>query len=231
MERKLKNSARKFSYYNVRFSQAEFRLRDETWKKLVSLLPGKIGSGVVDTFLHMEIERCCRWFETREGNVQRGAAYAAVMRSPGKRQLAPFENLVKGLHLAEVALRAIRETERIHSAEFDELVAFEKISSMYEEAGHMLAKLRAEGKPSTIEPGWPIFVRSVADALKEWDFRAIASGSVYDGTKETWFQTFMFTLNSALPEAVQKRANSRRAFAASVTNALRGNRKSGNART
>ena len=102
---------------------------------------------------------------------------------------------------------------------------------MCADAERILSELVEKGEPSEIGSAWPIFVRAVAEALKEWDFHPTISGSVYDGTKETWFRRFMFTLNAALPKEIRKHSKSRKAFAGSVTSAMRGDRKSGKTRT
>ena len=227
----LKRSPRKLLHYNVDFGRATFLLDDKTWNNLKSLLPKTIRAGVVDTFLHSDIEGACKWLEIRHRNVQRGAAYAAIMRSPGKGQLAPFEKLVEQLHLAKLAANKIRETGALYKVQFDELTVFEKLSTMCDEADRILAELTAKEEPSDVGPAWPIFVRAIGQALKEWGgFPPSASGSVYDGTNPTWFQKFMLTLNAALPEQLQHRSNSPNAFAASVTKAMQGDRKTGKTR-
>lgn len=180
------------------------------------------------------ILECCSRLLTERARLQEGAGSAAAVRSPGKRQLAPLEQLTEGLRLAANAWKKINRDANarpiIHDGRLSDIRRFDDLEAMAQDPERRLAglfKLKAE----KVTDPWPHFVRAVAACFRQEGMEPTATGRTYEDGSETatWFQKFMASLGTDLLGRDGERSNSPEAFYAAVAKAMGGDAKLGNA--
>jgi hypothetical protein len=223
----------------------ELQFSDERWARITSTIPKRLPAEI-DARLRSAVMACCSWFLTQQAHLQEGAATAAAMRKPGKRQLAPLERLVNGLRMAADAWKEISKLDdsrtagnrryKIHDDRLGDIGMYEDLEAMARDSERRLAGIRQLGKPITMIGPWPVFVRKVAQCFRQIGITPTVTGRVYSsswGTRPSWFQKFMAELNENLlgDEGKGKQLKySRPAFYAEVAKTMRGDRKPDKAR-
>jgi hypothetical protein len=85
----------------------ELFFSDNRWSRIRTHIPEPL-SAESDARLRITITKCCSWLLTEQRRLREGAAFAAAMRKPGNRQLAPLERLAKALRTAVEVWEKIR---------------------------------------------------------------------------------------------------------------------------
>jgi hypothetical protein len=203
---------------------------DDRWTKIKCHVPEPLPTEA-DERLRAGIARCCSRFLTQQHQLQIGVETARAMRSPGRRQLAALEQVAKGSQMAAASWKRIKG--KIYDDRLSDIRRFDELDSLARDAERRLAGIRALGQAVTAPSPWREFVCNVARCCRDAGLNPSVTGRVYEDANPTWFHKFMAALNENLlgDEGRRKQfQQSRAAFYAEITRALRGDRKPGKAR-
>lgn len=207
---------------------------NERWEDLSKYLPNALSTEAEQRLRHKVLEQVSR-FLTAQAAVHEGWATARALRSPGNRQPAPMERLVRSLRIAADTWRDMKSQSSLpwrppfYDDRLSDLSRFDDLEEMANDAERRLAALRLH-KPQTVPSAWRSFVRGVADCFRAEGMEPTATGRAYDeGGKLTWFQKFMQAMQENILGQDGFCSNSTQAFAAEVAAALRGERNAGKA--
>jgi hypothetical protein len=205
----------------------ELMFSDQRWDGIKSHIPTLDAES--DAKLRASVTECCNWLITQKNKLKIGASTAAVMRSPGKRQPAPFERLATGLRMAADAWQEIIKAGPIYDDRLTDIRRFDSVQEIAQDAERRLAGYRKLG-PKRASPPFPEFVCMVARCCHAVGLDPIRTGRVYDpkNAGPAWFQQFVVALNDQLLGDEDRL--SEKALHSAVAQALRGYAKAGKAR-